>query len=150
VPSFGSRLLEELSEWLPEEVLASLRAAPDTVALSFADRGVRGLFPLGLEASGVGAAARAVRELPSLSDGESVRQCMFALERIARAYAAPELLVRAAHGVCACALSLTLTESRGAAALERAEAQLVSALVRLVTMSVKAKVAADLAVQCLA
>jgi hypothetical protein len=98
----------------------------------------------------VAAAARAVRELPGLSDGESVRKCMFALEKIARAHAAPELLVRAAHGVCACALSLSLTESRGPEAVQRAQAQLVSALVRLVTASVKAKVPVDVVVQCLA
>ena len=105
---------------------------------------------MGLEASGVGAAAPAVRELPRLSDGESVRKCMFALEKNARAHAAPELLVRAAHGVCACALSLSLTESRGPEAVQRAQAQLVSALVRLVMASVKAKVPVDVVVQCLA
>ena len=105
---------------------------------------------MGLEASGVGAAAPALRELPRLSDGDSVRKCMFALEKNARAHAAPELLVRAAHGVCACALSLSLTESRGPEAVQRAQAQLVSALVRLVMASVKAKVPVDVVVQCLA
>jgi hypothetical protein len=105
---------------------------------------------LAFEAAGVAAAARAVRELPALSDGEAVRQCMFALEKIARAHAAPELLVRAAHGVCACALSLGLVTPRGPEAVERAQAQLSSVLVRLVTASVKATVPVEAAVQCLA
>ena len=49
-----------------------------------------------------------------------------------------------------CALSLSLTESRGPEAVQRAQAQLVSALVRLVMASVKAKVPVDVVVQCLA
>jgi hypothetical protein len=74
---------------------------------------------------------------------------MFSLEKMARAHAAPELLVRAAHGTCACALSLGLSEERGPEAKERATAQLVSALVRLVTASLKAGVPVEAVVRCL-
>jgi hypothetical protein len=74
---------------------------------------------------------------------------MFSLEKIARAHAAPELLIRAAHGVCACALGLGLKEKQSEAA-ERAETQLVSALVRLTTASVKAGVRVEAVVGCLA
>ena len=74
---------------------------------------------------------------------------MFALERTARAHAAPQLLVRAAHGVCACTLSLFLSEGRGPDAARKGRAQLVSALVRLVTSTVKAGVPVDVAVKCL-
>lgn len=75
---------------------------------------------------------------------------MLGLERIARAHAAPEQLVRAAHGVCACALSLTLAEGRGPLALEHAERQLVSALVRLTTTAVRANVPLPVVARCLA
>jgi hypothetical protein len=75
---------------------------------------------------------------------------MFGLEKIARAHAAPERLVRAAHGVCACALSLGLTESRGLEAAQRGQTQLVSALVRLVTTCLKTKVPVELVVGGLA
>jgi hypothetical protein len=75
---------------------------------------------------------------------------MFGLEKIARAHAAPELLVRAAHGVAACALSLVLTEARGTEAVERAEQQLVSALVRLTLAAVRAGVPLAEVVRCLA
>jgi hypothetical protein len=75
---------------------------------------------------------------------------MFGLEKIARAHAAPELLVRAAHGVAACALSLVLHEARGPEALERPGRQLVSALVRLTTAARKAGVPLPEVVQCLA
>jgi hypothetical protein len=149
-PSFRSLLLEELSEWLPEEALQALGSAEDASALSFADRGLRSLLPLGLEASGLAVAASTVRALPGLLSVDGARKSMFGLEKIARAHAAPELLVRAAHGVCACALSLGLTESRGPEAAQRAQTQLVSALVRLVTTSVKTKVPVELAIGRLA
>jgi hypothetical protein len=105
--------------------------------MRFADRAVRGVLPLGLEASRLGAAARVVRELPPLEGTEAGRRTMIALEKVARAHAAPDLLIRAAHGVAACAVSLGLEASRGAEAAGRAEAQLVSAIVRLVTTTVK-------------
>jgi hypothetical protein len=141
--SFRSVLLEELSEWLPEEALGRLASAEDASAAAFADRGLRSLLPLGLEASGLSAAASLVRALPGLLSVDAARNSMFGLEKIARAHAAPELLVRAAHGVCACALSLGLTEGRGPEAAVRSQTQLVSALVRLVTTSTKAKVPVD-------
>ncbi len=75
---------------------------------------------------------------------------MFALEKVARAHAAPELLSRAAHGVCACALSLGLSSGRGPEAEERASRQLVSALVRLVNAALKARVPVEAVVGCLA
>jgi acyl dehydratase len=74
---------------------------------------------------------------------------MFSLEKMARAHAAPELLVRAAHGTCACALSLGLAEAKGPLAEDRALAQLVSALVRFVTASLKAGVPVESVVRCL-
>jgi len=97
-------------------------------------------LPLALEASRLGAAARAVRALQPVADAEGARQSMFALERLGRAHAAPEGLVRAAHGVCACALSLAMAQNRGEEAAEKAARQLVSALVRLATASVRAGV----------
>ncbi len=148
--SFRSRLHDELSEWLPEDSLTPLRAGVDASPLSFADRGLRRLLPLGLEASGLGEAGGTARALPGLLGVDASRGSMFGLERLARAHSAPESLVRAAHGVCACALSLSLSEARGAEPVQRAEAQLVSALVRLVTTSVKARVPVDVAVRCLA
>jgi|GEM_PF-5176222 len=63
---------------------------------------------------------------------------MLALEKLARAHAAPEVLVRAAHGACACALSIGLAEARGGQGVEAARRQLVSALVRLATATVRA------------
>jgi hypothetical protein len=91
-----------------------------------------------------------VRVLPRVADVESARRMMFSLEKIARAHAAPELLVRAAHGVCACTLSLALAEGRGPDVVERATAQLVSAVVRLVMSAVKAGVPVEAVVGCLA
>lgn len=91
-----------------------------------------------------------MRALPPAVDTESVRRMMFSLEKVARAHAAPELLIRAAHGVCACALSLLLAGARGPDAVERARGQLVSALVRLATAAVKARVPVDAVVRCLA
>jgi hypothetical protein len=107
-------------------------------------------LPLGLLAAQLQAAAQAVRALPPLADVESARRMMFALEKIARAHAAPERLIRAAHGVCATALSLGLSEGGGAGLLQKGEAQLVSALVRLVTTTVKTGVPQRVVVQCLA
>jgi len=149
-PSFRSRLLEELAEWLPEGTLTPLLTGVDAPALSFADRGLRRVLPLGLEASGLREAGEAVRALPGLLGLDASRGSMFGLEKVARLHSAPESLVRAAHGVCACALSLSLTEARGPEPIQRAEAQLVSALVRLVTTSVKANVPADVVMRCLA
>jgi len=100
------------------------------------------VFPLGLEAARLGAAAGSLRALPALADAESAKRTMIALERVARAHAAPEPLVRAAHGVAACALSLELARSRGDGAIARAEGQLVSAIVRLVTATARSGVAA--------
>jgi hypothetical protein len=74
---------------------------------------------------------------------------MFGLEKVARAHAAPDLLIRAAHGVCACALSLLLGDGHPEPKA-RAARQLVSALVRLCTSAVKAGVPVDAAVKCLA
>jgi hypothetical protein len=149
-PSFRSRLLEELGEWLPEDALSSLSSAPDAEPLCFADRAVHRLLSLGLEAKGAVSAAHAVLELPGLVDTEAARKAMFALEKLARAHAAPELLVRAAHGVCACALSLTLTEARGSDVAERSRGQLVSAIVRLATTGVRSGVPPAAAVEALA
>ncbi len=75
---------------------------------------------------------------------------MFALEKMARAHAAPELLVRAAHGTCACALSLGLAQGPGPEAEARSRGQLVSALVRLVNATLKAGVSVGTVVRCLA
>ena len=111
---------------------------------------MRGLFPLGLEASRLGAAGRAARGLGAVTDGEAARRSMFALEKLARAHAAPELLVRAAHGVCACALSLALANPQGGEKAQGANRQLVSVLVRLTTAAVKAGATADAAVAALA
>jgi hypothetical protein len=149
-PSFRSLLLEELSEWLPEDALAPLASALDAPPLSFADRGLRGLLPVGLEATGLPEAGDAVRALPGLLGPDAARGSMFGLEKIARAHAAPESLVRAAHGVCACALSLSLNEAGGPEPMQRAQAQLVSVLVRLVKTSAKASVPVEVAVRCLA
>lgn len=91
-----------------------------------------------------------MHELPHLATDESVRKVMFGLEKIARAHAAPELLVRAAHGVASCALSLVLTEARGPEAVERAGQQLVSALVRLTMAAVRAGAPLPEVVRCLA
>ena len=129
-------------------MLASAEA--DAPALAFADRAVRQLLPLALDASALAAAAQSVRALSPAVDDASVRRMMFSLEKVARAHAAPELLIRAAHGVCACALSLLLAQARGPDAVERAQGQLGSALVRLVTTAVKGKVPLDAAVRCLA
>ena len=120
----------------------------DTIVRYLLDLGQ--ILPLGLEASGLKAAAAAVRTLPEVVDGEAARRTMFALEKMARAHAAPELLVRAAHGSCACALSLALSAGRGGEAAVRPTAQLVSALVRLVTSTTKTGVAAEAVVQALA
>ena len=90
-----------------------------------------------------------MRELPELSLDAQIRKAMVGLERIARAHAAPEGLVRAAHGVCACALSVVLSETRGPEASEKATGQLVSALVRLATAAVKAKAPLHSVVDCL-
>jgi hypothetical protein len=149
-PPFRAGLLEELQEWFPEAALASLASAADDAPLAFADRAVHGVLPLGLEASSKDAAADAVRALPALLDVESARQLMFGLEKVARAHAAPELLIRAAHGACACALSLALAEGRGPDAVAQARRQLVSALVRLCTSSVKAGVPVQVVVASLA
>ena len=118
--------------------------------LAFADRAVRQLLSLGLEAARLGAAARSVRGLPGLVDAETARGTMLALERVARAHAAPEPLVRAAHGVAACALSLELASSGAAEAALRAEGQLISALVRLVTAATRSGVSPERAVAALA
>ena len=125
------------------EALTPLASAPEASAFDFADRAVRQVFPLGLEASGMGAAARAVRTLPEVANAEAARRSMFALEKLARAHAAPELLVRAAHGVCACALSLGLAQPQGGEAAERGCRQLVSVLVRLVLAALKAGAPAE-------
>ncbi len=108
------------------------------------------MLPLGLEAVRLGAAARAVRALPPLSDAEAARKSMFALEKLARAHAAPELLVRAAHGACACGVSVGLAETRGGQGVEAAHRQLVSALVRLVTATVRGGTPVDAVVGVLA
>lgn len=154
-PTFRSLLLEELGEWLPEDVLLPLASAQDASAtpaeapLGFADRGLFGLLPLGLTAQGLGAAAEAARQLPGLQTVEAARHSMFGLEKLARAHAAPEVLVRAAHGTCACALSLSLAAGKEPEVVQRAAGQLVSALVRLLTTAVKAGVPVEEAVRCL-
>jgi hypothetical protein len=131
------------------EALLPLAEGRDAEPSSFADRALRGVLPLGLLAARLPEAAEAVRALPGLGDTESARRCMFSLEKIARAHEAPEHLIRAVHGVCACALSLGLKGKHPDAA-ERAEAQLVSALVRLCTASVKSGVRVQAVVGCLA
>jgi predicted component of type VI protein secretion system len=136
-PGFRLQLAQELSEWMEEGGLAPLLASADAPAFAYLDRGVRGVMPLGLEAVRLGAAARAVRALPPLSDAEAARKSMFALEKLARAHAAPDLLVRAAHGACACGLSLGLAEARGRPDVDAARRQLVSALVRLATTTIR-------------
>jgi hypothetical protein len=147
-PGFRLRLADEIAEWLSAEAVALLAASDvEQSPLAFADRGIRRVLPLGLEASRFGAAAHQVRTLTPIEDIETAKQAMFALERVARAHAAPELLIRAAHGVAACALSLELAEPRGAM---RADAQLVSALVRLVTATVKVGVQPEAVVESLA
>jgi hypothetical protein len=100
------------------------------------------VFPLGLESARLGAAAASLRALAPLADVEAAKRTMLALERVARAHAAPELLVRAAHGVAACGLAVGLAEPRGDEAAARAEGQLVSAIVRLVTATVRSGVPA--------
>jgi hypothetical protein len=131
------------------EALLPLAEGRDEAPSRFADRALLSLLPLGLLAVRLPEAAEAVRALPGLGDTESARRCMFGLEKIARAHAAPEPLIRAVHGVCACALSLGLSEKRPEAA-ERAETQLVSALVRACTASVKSGVCVEAVVGCLA
>ncbi len=120
------------------EALGPLAAAPQAPIFAFVDRAVREVLPLGLEASRLGGAAGAVRALPEVTDEEVARRTMFALEKLARAHAAPELMVRAAHGVCACALSFGLAQPVGGDTAERARRQLVSVLVRLTLATVKA------------
>ncbi|MGO8970683.1 MAG: hypothetical protein ACLQDQ_14085 [Myxococcaceae bacterium] len=132
------------------EATGPLASAPDASAWAFVDRAVREVLPLGLEASGLLSAAQAVRALAGVTDGEAARRSMFALEKLARAHAAPELLVRAAHGVCACALSLGLVEAEGGQGAEKARGQLVSVLVRLSTTAVRAGAAPDAVVGTLA
>lgn len=128
---------------------AAARAEP-VGPLVFADRAVRALLPLGLDAARFGAAARSVHELPPLIDAESAKRTMVALEKVARAHAAPEQLIRGAHGVAACAVSLGFTAGRGAEVETRAEGQLVSALVRLATATVRAGVPESAVVAALA
>lgn len=131
-------------------MLAPLEAcSSDTRALAFADQAVRAVLSSGLEAARLGAAAGSIRALPPMAEAENAKRTMIALERVARAHAAPEPLVRAAHGVAACALSLQLTGARGSEALTRAEGQLVSAIVRLVTATVRSGVSAERVVACL-
>ncbi len=105
---------------------------------------------MGLDAAHLGAAARAVRAMPPLADAAGARTSMFALEKLARAHAAPDVLVRAAHGACACALSLGLAEARGGAGVEAAARQLISVLVRLTTALVRAGTPVDAVVGTLA
>jgi hypothetical protein len=150
-PGFPLRLAEEVAEWFSVEAVAALAAADVAESpLTFADRAIRRLLPLGLEASGLGVAARQVRALAPLGDIQTAKQAMVTLERVARAHAAPELLIRAAHGVAACALSFGLAEPRGAEFVARADAQLVFAMVRLVTATVKAGVRPEAAMESLA
>ena len=84
-----------------------------------------------------------MRALPPLADAEVARGSMFALEKLARAHAAPDVLVRAAHGACACALSLGLTQAKGGQGVEAARRQLVSALVRLASAAVRSGAKAE-------
>ncbi len=120
------------------EATGPLASAPDASPWDVVDRAIREVLPLGLEASGLAAAAQAARALPGVRNGEAARGGMFALEKLGRAQAAPERLLRAAHGVCACALSLALAEGQAGQATAKAEGQLVSVLVRLSTAAVKA------------
>ncbi|MGO9832202.1 MAG: hypothetical protein ACLPJH_18880 [Myxococcaceae bacterium] len=120
------------------EASGPLAWAPDATPWDVVERAVREVLPLGLEAFGLVGAAQAARALPGLRHGEAARGGMFALEKLGRAQDAPELLLRAAHGVCACALSLALAEAQGGEATAKAEGQLVSVLVRLSTAAVKA------------
>jgi hypothetical protein len=131
------------------EPLAAAATDPPLPTLVFADRAVRAVLPLGLDAARLGAASRAVRELPAVLDAEAAKRTMIALEKVARAHAAPEQLIRGAHGVAACAVSLGLAAGRGGEATARAEGQLVSAIVRLVTATVRTGVPAEAVVAAL-
>ena len=132
--------------YLPEESLGALRSADAALLpLGLADRAVRVLAPAALEGSGHPEAASRIRALPPLESPDDGRATMPALERIARATAAPSDLIRFASQVAGAAIRLGMP---GGA--EQGEVQLLAAVVRLAHASVRAGVAPGEVVQLLA
>jgi hypothetical protein len=114
-------------------VLGPLASSETLTPAVLADRAVRVLLPHALDARAAGEAASRIRALPELTDAETARTTMPALERVARATQAPADLIRAASQ---CAGALLRTGLPGGA--EVGEAQLAAAAARLVLAGVRA------------
>jgi hypothetical protein len=117
----------------------------DPTAFEVADRAVRALAPAALDRAGHSEAASRIRALPALATSDDGRTTMPALERIARATAAPSDLVRFCSQVAGAAIRLGMP---GGA--EQGEVQLLAAVVRLAHASVRAGLPPGDAVQLLA
>jgi len=108
------------------------------------DRAVRLLAPAALERAGHSEAASRIRALAPLATPDDGRNTMPALERIARATAAPSELIRFTSQVAGAAIRLGMP---GGA--EQGEVQLLAAVVRLAHASVRGGLPADDAVRLL-
>lgn len=106
LPLFWSLTLDELHAELPAEEVELLRASLTAVGpalhqspeFNAVDAVVRQVTPLGLLAQGFAPAAEELRALGRVSSFESARATMIAIERVARRYNAPSVLMRAAGG----------------------------------------------------
>ena len=94
---------------------------------------MRTLAPAALEQAGNAEAASRIRALPRLDSPDDGRTTMPALERIARATAAPSDLIRFTSQVAGAAIRLGMPGG-----VEQGELQLLAAVVRLAQASVRA------------
>src|SRR5262249_23751770 len=95
----GPRLAEELSRYLPTDLLGPLSLNDTLTAPWLADRAIRELLPRALEGRGAPEAASRIRALPAVTGADVARTVQPSLERIARATQAPPDLIRAAAQV---------------------------------------------------